>query len=82
MGARPQHTTGYRQLCLMLTAWRRHAGLSQRSLSQKLEKPVTYASKVEAGIRRIDPVELAAWCRACRIDPVEAYREFLGRRAR
>lgn len=77
MGARPQHAPSYRQLCGFLTQWRRRAGLSQRALSGRLKKPVTFASKVESGVRRIDPVELASWCSACGVDPVSAYREFL-----
>ena len=78
MAGRPQHTPAYRQFCILLAKWRGQAGLSQRQLSQRLKKPITFANKVEAGIRRIDPIELAAWCRACEIDPVEAYRQVVG----
>jgi transcriptional regulator with XRE-family HTH domain len=78
MAARPQHALSYRQMCVLLTKWREKAGISQRELSQRLKKPITYANKVEAGIRRIDPIELAAWCRACSVEPVDAYRQVVG----
>jgi transcriptional regulator with XRE-family HTH domain len=69
MGARAQHTIGYRRLCGLLRKWRTDAGMTQRTLAKKLRKPPSYVHKTEIGDRRMDPVEFIAWCRACQIDP-------------
>lgn len=66
MGARAQHTLGYRRLCALLRQWRTDAELTQRALAVRLRKPHSYVHKVEVGDRRIDPLEFIAWCRACR----------------
>jgi hypothetical protein len=55
-----------------LRLWRIDARLTQRDLARKLRKPHTYVHKCEAGERRIDPLELIAWCRACKILPSKA----------
>jgi len=65
MGARAQHTLGYRRLCALLRQWRQDAALTQRALALRLRKPHSYIHKVEVGDRRIDPIEFIAWCRAC-----------------
>lgn len=69
MGARAQHSLGYRRMCQQLRQWRLDAGLTQRALAVKLRQVHSYVYKVEARERRIDPVEFAAWCRACGISP-------------
>ena len=69
MGARPQHTLGYRKLCALLRAWREEAKLTQRHLATKLGKVPSYVHKVEVADRRIDPLEFVAWCRACERNP-------------
>lgn len=71
MGARPQHTPGYRRLCRLLREWRTQQALTQRALAERLRKPHSYVHKVETGERRIDPVEFIAWCRACDVEPAE-----------
>jgi hypothetical protein len=35
----------------------------------------TMVHRSEIGDRRIDPVEFAAWCRACEVDPSEMIRQ-------
>ena len=75
MGARPQHSHRYRRLCELLRTWREHAGLSQRALADLLKKPPSYVHKCEVADRRIDPLELVDWCRACGVAPVDAVRE-------
>lgn len=81
MGARPSsrksplHDPAYRRICGLLQAWREDAGLSQRELAAKLKKVHTYVAKSEQGERRIDPVELVRWARACDISPNEAFKK-------
>ena len=72
MGARAQHNPAYKRLCKQLRVHRDEAGLTQRKLAAKLNKPPSFVSKIELAERRIDPVEFVAWCRACGVDPREA----------
>jgi transcriptional regulator with XRE-family HTH domain len=59
-------------MCELPKQWRVDAGLTQRSLAAKLRKPHSYVWKVEAGERRIDPIEFVGWCRACDVNPADA----------
>jgi transcriptional regulator with XRE-family HTH domain len=59
----------------MLRAMRTRAGLTQRELARKLRMHNTMVHRSEIGDRRIDPVEFAAWCRACDADPGEMIRQ-------
>jgi transcriptional regulator with XRE-family HTH domain len=61
-----------------LRQWRLEAGFSQRELSRRLKKAITYASKVECLERRIDPIELSDWARACNVAPATVIRTLWG----
>ena len=71
----------YRKMCykmrVLLKQWRLDAGLTQRGLGERLRKPASYVYKVEAGARRIDPLEFVQWCRACGVDPLKKLEEYL-----
>lgn len=56
----------------MLRSWRQDAELTQRELAKRLKKPASYVAKSELGERRIDPVEMVHWCRACSVKPSDA----------
>ena len=58
----------------MLRQWRIEANLTQRALAGRLGKVHSFIFKVEAGERRIDPVEFVTWVRACGVDPVAAIK--------
>ncbi|MEM7625861.1 MAG: helix-turn-helix transcriptional regulator [Planctomycetota bacterium] len=81
MGARdssrkgPLHDPAYRQLCGLLRQWREDAGLPQRELAAKLKKIHTYVAKSEQGERRIDPIEMIRWARACNLKPSKALKQ-------
>ena len=62
-------------MCGMMQRMRADAGLTQRALAEKLGMHNTMVHRSEIGDRRIDPVEFAAWCRACGVDPGKAVRE-------
>lgn len=65
MPTKPQQRREYQRLIKRLREWRLEAGLSQRALSARMGRSITYASKVESRERRIDPAELAEWAKAC-----------------
>ena len=52
------HQQEYRQIVEKLKKARKEAGFTQIQVSQKLSKPQSYISKVEAGEQRIDVIEL------------------------
>jgi transcriptional regulator with XRE-family HTH domain len=56
-------------MCKLLRQWRVAAALTQRAMGQRMRKPYSFVWKVEAGERRIDPIEFIAWCRACGVPP-------------
>ena len=70
-----QHTYAYRRLCGLLRRWREDAGMTQRELAKALRKPPSYVHKCEVADRRIDPVEMVLWCRACGVAAEDAVRE-------
>jgi transcriptional regulator with XRE-family HTH domain len=59
-----QHTAAYRKLVLELKVARIRAGLTQRQAARKLKVYPSYVSKCELGERKVDVVELAAFCHA------------------
>lgn len=75
MAARAQHKAAYRRMCGILRRLREQAGLTQRDLGVRLKMHNSMVHRSEIGDRRIDPVEFAAWCRACEVDPGDVIRE-------
>jgi transcriptional regulator with XRE-family HTH domain len=67
---------GHRALLSVLIDARRKAGLTQQALGEALKHPQSYVGKVETGERGIDPVECAAWARACGMTPREFFVRF------
>jgi transcriptional regulator with XRE-family HTH domain len=65
MGSRVLHRPAYRRFCQLLRRYREEAGLTQRQLADLLGQLPSYVHKSEVGDRRVDPLEFAAWCRAC-----------------
>lgn len=57
-----QHSRKYRRLLEVLRQKRESVGLTQEDVSKRLGAYSTFITKVEAGERRIDVVELAAIC--------------------
>lgn len=55
---RSLHSARYAALCERLTAERNRRGLTQADVARRLGKPQSYVSKVEAGERRLDVIEL------------------------
>jgi transcriptional regulator with XRE-family HTH domain len=47
----------YEKLRLLLIEARQEAGLTQVELAEKLERPQTFVSKIERGVRGVDVIE-------------------------
>lgn len=58
------HSSQYAAFLKVLREFRRLSGLTQIQLAQKIGETQTFVSKCERGERRIDVVELRAFCRA------------------
>ncbi len=64
------HSPDYTVIRAELIAMRQRAGLTQRDLASRLGLRHTWVGKSEQGERRVDLLELFAWCRACGEDAV------------
>ena len=62
------HSEEYQRFLTEIRAMRTQAGLSQAALAIQLGKPPSYVAKSELGERRLDVLEMLAWCRACDTD--------------
>jgi ribosome-binding protein aMBF1 (putative translation factor) len=58
------HSARYAAFLKVLREAREHAGLTQVQLARKIGETQTFVSKCERGERRIDVIELRAFCRA------------------
>lgn len=52
------YTNEYQQVIEHLKQARLNVGLTQKEVSEKIKKPQSYISKVEAGEQRVDVIEL------------------------
>lgn len=52
------YSKAYREILERLKEARSKAGLKQTDVAKALKKPQSYISKIEAGERRLDPIEL------------------------
>lgn len=64
----------YRALVDALIGVRQTAGLSQRSLADRLERPASFVGKVESYQRNVSVLELVAWCQACGAEPADVLK--------
>ena len=58
------HSVRYKAFLTLLGEARIRSGLTQRQVASKLKITQSAVSKVESGERRLDVVELHAWCEA------------------
>jgi transcriptional regulator with XRE-family HTH domain len=57
----------YRHFLKLLREVRERAGLTQEQIAERLETTQSVVSKCERGERRLDIVEVKAWCQALEI---------------
>jgi transcriptional regulator with XRE-family HTH domain len=69
-----QHTRAYRRLVAALRRAREQAGFTQEEVAVRLGVYASYVSKCESGERRIDVVELAAFCRVYEVSLADFLR--------
>ena len=77
MSPKAQHAVTYRKLPIFLRSLREKAGFTQRQLGVKLGKPQSWIHSSEVANRRVDMMEFAAWARACKVEPLTAFKMLL-----
>jgi transcriptional regulator with XRE-family HTH domain len=77
MATKAQHSPDYQPVPGLLRALREAAGLTQRDLGDRLQRPQSWVYNCETGNRRVDVAEFVAWARACDADPKDAFARFL-----
>lgn len=70
------HTDQGRRVAEMLRQAREAKGLTMRELADRLGCPHTLVAKIESGERRVDLVELEAFCDALGISLVNFVRRY------
>jgi transcriptional regulator with XRE-family HTH domain len=77
VATKSQHAATYRPLPEFLRALREAAGLTQRELGKRLNKPQSWVYNCETGNRRVDVAEFIEWARCCGTDPRDAFSRFV-----
>jgi len=67
----------YRVLPGFLKEMREKAGLTQRGMGKKLNKPHSYVYNCETANRRVDITEFIAWSKACGVNPKTVFSQLL-----
>ena len=77
MATKSQHNLMYRKLPAFLRQLREKAGLTQRQIGKRLNKPQSWVYNCETANRRVDITEFIAWAKACEINPKTAFTRLL-----
>ena len=77
MSPKAQHSLAYRRLPIFLRNMRQNAGFTQRVLGAKLGRPQSWIQNCETASRRVDITEFIRWARACGLEPMDAFKQFL-----
>ncbi len=67
--ALPAPKDRYEKLRMMLVEAREAAGLTQVELAGRLNRPQSFVSKIERGVRKVDVIEFVEIARAIGFDP-------------
>ena len=70
-------TLHYDAFRIKLVALRKSAGLTQRQLAQRVQRPRSFVSRIEQGERRLDVIEFFWVCQACGVDPEKTTAELM-----
>lgn len=77
MCAKAQHALKYGLLPALLRDMRQEAGMTQRELGTRLNKPQSWVYNCEVANRRVDITEFILWSKACGVDPLLAFKRIL-----
>ena len=80
MSRKPNTVLIYQKVPAHLRALREKAGLTQRGLSIRLQKPQSWVARCETAARRVDVAEWLEWVTGCGIDPRAALADLIARR--
>lgn len=69
------HSLLYRKIIARLRSKREECGITQKILANMLEKPQAYISKIETCERRMDIIELRAFCNVLGISIIDFVKE-------
>ena len=72
-----QQNLKYRVLPGFLRQMRDEAGLTQREIGKRLNRPQSWVYNCEAANRRVDITEFILWAKACDLDPKKAFNKLL-----
>lgn len=72
------HSSEYERFLALLRETRVKSGLTQEDIATKLNATQSFVSKCERGERRLDLVELAAWCTALNVSLSSFIERFEG----
>ena len=56
---------------------RQNAGLTNRVLGANLGRPQIWIQNCKAAGRRVDITEFVRWAKACDLEPMDAFKQFL-----
>jgi transcriptional regulator with XRE-family HTH domain len=73
--AKSVFTDEYAELIERLVEARKAARVTQVELGERLDKPQSWISKTERGLRRLDVLEFYAIARALKRDPADLFGE-------
>lgn len=76
MSAKSIYKPEYRVLRKLLFEMRDAAGLKQKEMARRLQRPQSYISAVERGRRRIDLLQLREYCLVCDTGMVDFVQQF------
>jgi transcriptional regulator with XRE-family HTH domain len=74
--AKSIYSAGQEKLQNLLKSTRESAGFTQTSLAKKLNRPQSFVSKYESGVRRLDLIELREICGVLKISLVDFVKRF------
>ena len=77
MSAKAQHAPKYGLLPVLLRTMRQEAGMTQRKLGARLNKPQSWVYNCEVANRRVDVTEFILWAKACGVNPLQAFKRIL-----
>ena len=77
MATKSQHNLNYRRLPEFLRQMREKAGLTQREIGKRLNKPQSWIYNCETANRRVDITEFILWSKACGVNPKTAFAKLL-----